>query len=65
MTKAELIKQLQESPAPDNWKIKVVQKTWIEGVPYPSEEIFDLDSVGVIDEGEIGLDFYTNEPDNV
>lgn len=62
MTKAELIKALQDLKCPDDWKVYIVQNQWVPGYEYPLERQFVIDQVCVTGQYEIGIDFYCNEP---
>lgn len=60
MTKAELIKKLQYFPCPDHWEVKILMNQWIPGAT-PFEQIFSIDKVSVYDEGEITIEFTSND----
>jgi len=61
MTKGELIKQLQDFPCPDNWQVHIQKLQWIPGVPEPHEENFDIHQVSAYDEGELTIEFFSND----
>lgn len=61
MTKVELIKALTELPYPDSWDVKIQCNQWIPGNIHPSEEVYNIHQVSVLDEGEIVIEFNRND----
>jgi hypothetical protein len=61
MTKAELIKQLQDFPCPDNWKVNIQKLQWMPGWPSPSEENYEIHQVSFSGQGEISIEFFSND----
>lgn len=68
MTIGEFKEKLNRLGVPDNWKIEIRSSTWPKEFPpdrdtvYPDEEGFEITGVNVIDEGEVAIEFFSNDP---